>query len=115
MDKLGTMLSAATPVFVYAAEGYLNLVILVALLVIEIVAFINCVTQRSDAFPVVGSLSKAAWLAILGASVLFTLICSYPLGSSMSIFAFIAIIAAGIYMLDVRPALRDATDGTGSW
>ena len=109
------MVSAATPQFYIPVETWINVAILLALLVIEVVAFINCLTQRADAFPVVGSLSKAAWLAILGGAVLLTLICSVPVGSGLGIFAFVAITAAAIYMLDVRPALRDATDGTGSW
>ncbi len=50
-----------------------TLVLLVAFVVIEIFAFVNCLTQRADAFPVVGSLSKPGWLAILGGSVLLTL------------------------------------------
>lgn len=113
MDKLVPMVSAAAPIFVYDIEYYVTLAILVVMLVVEIVAFVNCITQRADAFPVVGSLSKAAWLVILGGSILLTLICFTP--GSISIFGFIAITAAAIYMLDVRPALRDATDGTGSW
>jgi hypothetical protein len=75
---------------------------------------VNCLTQRAEAFPVVGSLSKAAWLAILAAAVLVTLLCGIP-ANGVSFLGFIAITAAAIYMLDVRPALRDAADGTGSW
>lgn len=109
------MVSAATPLFYGSVEIAVNAAILLVLLVIEIVAFINCITQRADAFPVVGSLSKPAWLAILGGAILLTLLCSFPIGSGLGIFAFVAITAAAVYMLDVRPALRDATDGTGSW
>jgi hypothetical protein len=92
----------------------LTTVITLVLLVIEVVALINCLTQRADAFPVVGSLSKNAWTGILAGSVLVTLAC-LVLRAGISIFAFAAITAAAIYMLDVRPALRDATDGSGGW
>jgi hypothetical protein len=91
-----------------------TLVLLVAFVVIELFAFVNCLTQRADAFPVVGSLSKPGWLAILGGSVLLTLLCRAS-GNFLSIFGLAAITAAAIYLLDVRPALRDATDGTGPW
>ncbi len=94
---------------------YLSTVILIVLLVIEVFALINCLTQRSDAFPVVGSLSKNAWAGILAGSALVTLSCLILDPSGISIFAFAAITAAAIYMLDVRPALRDATDGSGGW
>ncbi len=87
---------------------YLTTIIMISLVVIEIVALINCLTQRADAFPIVGSLSKNAWIGILAASALVTLAC-YVVGQGISIFAFAAITAAAIYMLDVRPALRDAT------
>jgi hypothetical protein len=107
---------AVTLAFVFygAAAGWISLIVTVALLVIEVVALINCLTQKADAFPVVGSLSKNAWTGILLASVLATLVCWY-VGQTLSIFAFAAITAAAIYMLDVRPALRDASNGSGNW
>jgi hypothetical protein len=107
------MASVAAP-FYLVVQTYLTFAILIAFLVIEVVAFVNCLTQRADAFPVVGSLTKPAWLAILGAAVLVTLVCGLP-ASGVSFLGFIAITAAAIYMLDVRPALRDASNGTGSW
>lgn len=113
MDKLVPMVSAAAPIFVYDIEFYLTLAILVVMLVIEIVAFVNCITQRADAFPVVGSLSKATWLAILGGSTLLSVLC-IQFGSSVYL-AFLLVTPALIYLLDVRPALRDAINGTGSW
>jgi hypothetical protein len=89
---------------------------LIVFLVIEVVAFVNCLTQRADAFPVVGSLSKNAWIAILGGSLLVTTLCTFLFPRTIvSVFALIAITATAIYMLDVRPALRDATSGSGSW
>jgi hypothetical protein len=100
--------------FYLQVEGFVTLVILIIFLVIEIIAFVNCLTQRADAFAVVGSLSKNAWVAILAGSVLLTLLCSFT-SARISIFAFAAITATAIYMLDVRPALRDATNGSGSW
>jgi hypothetical protein len=114
VDKLVPMASAAAPIFYTTVQYYLTWLLLIVFLVIELVALVNCLMQRSDAFPVVGSLSKTAWLAILGGAVILTLLCGSP-STGISIFGFIAITAAAIYMLDVRPALRDATDGTGNW
>lgn len=94
--------------------GWVTTAILVVFLVIEVIAFVNCLTQRADAFPVVGKLSKNAWVAILGGATLLTLLCTIS-GNIISIFALASITATAIYMLDVRPALRDATSGSGSW
>ena len=105
----------ALAVIFYAQVAFvLTTLIMIVLVAIEVVALINCLTQRADAFPVVGSLSKNAWTGILAGSALVTLAC-FLLGQGVSIFAFAAITAAAIYMLDVRPALRDATDGSGGW
>lgn len=114
MDKVEPMALAA--IFYAQVAEFVTLAILIVFLVIEIIAFVNCLTQRADAFPVVGSLSKNAWVAILGGSVLLTLLCTFSTSSSgISIFALAAITATAIYMLDVRPALRDATNGSGPW
>ena len=102
-------------IFYRDVEIWFNFVLTIALVLIEAFALINCVTQRADAFPVVGSLSKNGWLGILLASVLVTAICGFGFGQTISIFAFAAITAAAVYLLDVRPALRDATNGSGGW
>ncbi|OLE26219.1 MAG: hypothetical protein AUG44_13695 [Actinobacteria bacterium 13_1_20CM_3_71_11] len=104
------------PIFVWQILSWVNFILFLAILVVEIVAFVNCLTQRAEAFPVVGSISKAGWLGITGAAAFFTLI----LGSAFiygpyAIFGMIAVAATLVYLLDVRPALRDAVDGHGSW
>jgi uncharacterized protein DUF2516 len=106
------MVSAAVPIFYNHVEFYTNVTIVAALAIIEIVAIINCAMQRQDAFPVVGSLSKATWMLILAGALVLTVACTLQ---DQPYFGFLAVTAAGIYLLDVRPALRDATDGTGSW
>jgi hypothetical protein len=101
-------------IFVDQVASWINLLVMLGIVVIEIVALVNCLTQRADAFPVVGSLSKGGWLAILGLALLATVGCWF-LYTGISIFAFIAITAAAVYLLDVRPALRDASSGSGGW
>jgi hypothetical protein len=87
----------------------LTALITLATLVIGVFAFIHCATQRSDAFPAIGTLQKGAWLAIIGASTLLALITWFLL------FNLIALAAAALYLLDVRPGLRDIANGHGSW
>jgi hypothetical protein len=76
----------------------------------EVVAFVNCLTQRAEAFPVVGSVPKGGWLALTGGAIFFT-----ALLGLINILGLVSVAAALIYLLDVRPALRDAVDGHGSW
>jgi uncharacterized protein DUF2516 len=102
--------------FVWPVIRWLNNGLELVVLVVEIVAFVNCLTQRAEAFPVVGSISKGGWLGITGATIFFTLILgpAFIVGP-FGIFGMIAVAAALVYLLDVRPALRDAVDGHGSW
>lgn len=99
--------------------GWVNLAILAVTLVTEVVAFVNCVTRRGEAFPVVGRLSKTAWVLMTGGAVAFTVVtggATYISGSFLTvILAFIALGIALVYLLDIRPALRDVTEGRGGW
>lgn len=105
-------MALAAPIFYDTVVFVINLVLLVVTLVVTLSAFIHCLLQRADAFPAIGTLPKGAWLAIIGVSMLLSLLFrSGPLG----LFSFIAVIAAAVYLLDVRPALRDATGGKGPW
>jgi hypothetical protein len=107
---------AAGAPFIGTVIEWLNGALLIVVLIVEIAAFVNCLTQRAEAFPVVGSISKAGWLGITGATVFFTVILgpAFIIGP-FGIFGMIAVAAALVYLLDVRPALRDAVDGHGSW
>ena len=90
---------------------YTTRVITLVCLVVEVWAFVNCLTQRAEAFGVVGRIPKGGWLAMNGGAVLVTLL----FGSVGSILGMIAVVVALVYLLDLRPALRDAVDGHGSW
>ena len=96
--------------FAIQLQVWFNVVLVIAILVVELVAFVNCATQRADAFSAVGSLSKGAWLALTGGALLFTLLIGF-----FSTLGIVAVAASLIYLLDLRPALRDAVDGPGPW
>ncbi|MGW4465485.1 DUF2516 family protein [Micromonospora sp. NBC_01796] len=101
----------AAPIFYSDVRTVIELVLLVFALIIEGVALVHAITQRSDAFPAIGTLPKGGWIAILGVCLALTL-----LGFGvLSIFGLIGIAAGLIYLLDVRPGLRDLTDGKGFW
>ena len=101
----------SAPVFYLAVVGYLNLLILIFSLIVQSLALIHCLTQRGDGFQAIGTLPKGAWAAILAVCIVLTLLISGPIG----IFGLIGVAAALIYLLDVRPGLKDLSDGKGFW
>lgn len=91
----------------------IDLLIFIFAVTIEIAAFVHCLLQRADAFKAVGTLSKGLWLALTGGAALLSLVI---LSSPIGILGLIGITAASIYLLDVRPAIRDlAGGGSGGW
>ncbi|WP_043513063.1 MULTISPECIES: DUF2516 family protein [unclassified Actinoplanes] len=104
-------MGSSAPLFIYDVQFWTETVILILALLLELVAFVHCLTQRGAAFQALGTLPKGAWAAIIGVCGLFTWWGQGALG----IFGLIGIAAALIYLLDVRPGLRDIADGKGFW
>jgi uncharacterized membrane protein len=101
----------SAPIFYLDVQRYIVILLLIFSLVIQAVALIHCLTQRGDGFQAIGTLPKGAWAAILAVCIVLTLLVSGAIG----IFSLIGIGAALIYLLDVRPGLKDLTDGKGFW
>ena len=101
----------SAPIFYLDVQRYIVILLLIFSLVIQAVALIHCLTQRGDGFQSIGTLPKGAWAAILAVCIVLTLLVSGAIG----IFSLIGIGAALIYLLDVRPGLKDLTDGKGFW
>lgn len=80
------------------------LVLLVAVLVTAVYAFVHAALQRPDAYTAADKLTKPVWLVILGAAVALASIL-YPvlgvLGMAMSACP------SGVYLVDVRPKLLE--------
>ncbi len=109
------MANVAAPYLFYAdVILVINLALLVFALVIEMMALGHCLVQRPDAFAAINTLPKGGWLALTGGAVLVTLL-SLPQRSVIGMLGLAAIAVSGVYLLDVRPALRDAVDGHGNW
>ncbi|NUS72185.1 MAG: DUF2516 family protein [Corynebacteriales bacterium] len=87
--------------------GTIALVIFLVSLVLEVWAFIHCAIQRSDAFTALGTLSKGIWLLLIGGMMLL----SYFFFILNSLFGLIALIAALVYLLDLRPRIKDLLNG----
>ena len=101
----------SAPVFYLDVQRYIEILLLIFSLVVQAVALIHCLTQRGDGFQAIGTLPKGAWAAILAVCIVLTLLVSGAYG----IFSLVGIAAAMIYLLDVRPGLKDLTDGKGFW
>lgn len=77
-------------------------------------AFFDCLTRRVDAFRAADKLTKPAWLAILALGALFGTLTSAPFNYTANptgIIALVATAAAGVYLVDVRPAVRELGSG----
>lgn len=94
--------------WVAVVVGGINLVLVTVSLVVELWALVSCLRQRADAFGAVGTLSKPVWMLLLAGTFLLTLLF---FGRPASLLALIALTAALVYLLDVRPAIREITGG----
>ncbi len=104
-------MALSAPIFFDDVRYYIEQLILLLALILETVAFVHCLTQRGASFQALGTLPKGAWAAIIGVCGILT----YGGRSALGIFGLIGIAAAMIYLLDVRPGLRDIADGKGFW
>ena len=84
-------------------QELIGLVFGLAALVLAVFGFVDALRHRPDAFTAAGKLSKNIWLAILGVAVALSF---YTVLSPFSMIWILAVVGAGVYMADVRPALR---------
>ncbi len=81
-----------------------------ATLALTVWAFADAVVRPAVGFTAAGKLSKPAWAAItaLAAVVIFS-------QGPMTFLGLPAVIAAVVYLVDVRPAVRGVQRGNSSW
>ena len=90
-------------------QGWIVLLLSLAALGVEIYALVDCARRRSDAFTAAGKRTKGFWL---GVTMVATLLGFVSVGGLGGILAIVAVIAAGVYLADVKPAL-DQVMGKG--
>ena len=71
-------------------------------------ALIDAGTRPTAAYPAAGKLTKLAWVAILAAALLLG---GFGL---FGLFGLVGTVAAIVYLVDVRPAVRELRSG-GPW
>jgi len=91
-------------------QGLIALVFGVAGLVLSVFCLVDALRHRPDAFTAAGKASKTIWLAVLGVAVALSF---YSAVSPFSLPWILAVVGAGVYAADVRPALRQVM-GRGS-
>ena len=85
-----------------------NTFLMIATLVVFVIqawAFVDAVSHRPEAFVAADKLTKPAWLIILG----IALVAHMLIWSPVSFLNLIGAVAAIVYIVDARPALRAAT------
>ncbi|RCG31899.1 DUF2516 family protein [Sphaerisporangium album] len=101
----------------FEVHGVLDLIfwlLAVAALVMCVWALVHAVATPARAFAVAGKLSKQLWLLILGFATLFAFAAAVRYLSVLSIFTIASVIGSGIYLADVKPAVKDIGKGGNS-
>ena len=83
---------------------------------LELWAFVDCARHRANAFEATGKRTKAFWLALTGGAALIGVISMFGGGGggffgTLGLFGLAAVVAASVYLADVRPAVKDAGRG----
>lgn len=92
----------------FGASNVLLLALGLLALALKLWALVDAIIRPGAAFPAAGKLSKPIWIAILAAAVLLG-------GASvLGLLGLLGTVAAVVYLVDVRPAVRELRPG-GPW
>lgn len=93
---------------------WVELVLGIAGLIGGVVAFVDAALRRPDAFPAADKQTKIAWVGITGICGLVLVFGSYPffVFPPSTILWIPAVVGMLVYLLDVRPRLREVTGGS---
>ncbi|HEX5497133.1 MAG TPA: DUF2516 family protein [Mycobacteriales bacterium] len=83
----------------------------VGVLIVEAWAVVDCVRRPTASYVAAGKLTKPAWLAI----TVLALATSLLHLSIFNLFGLAGIIAAVVYLVDVRPAIKEVQGGGDRW
>lgn len=82
-----------------------------AIICFKLFAFVDAAVRREDAYRAADKKTKPFWLVVLGLALGIDLL----LGANVlgNFLTLIGLVAAIVYMVDVRPAIRQLTGGGG--
>jgi hypothetical protein len=95
----------------YAPLTYFFVALSVAAFIVETWAFIDAIIRPAPAFAAAGKQTKPIWLIILGVAFVLGLYTA-AYGGVTSILAVVAFVAASVYLVDVRPKVREFKRGS---
>ena len=103
-------------VLINVVESTVYYVLGLVAVVLEVWAFFDCVRHKANAFEAVGKRTKAFWLALTGGGVAVGALSVLAGGGGgligpLGLFGLAAVVAASVYLADVRPAVKDAGRG----
>lgn len=90
------------------AQYYVMTALTFALFAVEVWAFVDALCRRPERFVAEGKRTKGFWLAVTGVAALVGFLTLPPL-TGVAPFGFVglvAVVASGVYLADVRPAVR---------
>lgn len=87
---------------IFEVQGWIQLALGVAALAIQVWAVVDAAMTRPDAFVATGKRTKQFWLVVTAVGALIGFIFFM---NPFNLFSLIAIVAAAIYLTDVRPAV----------
>jgi hypothetical protein len=85
--------------------GPIQLVLWIGLLVLKAFAFGDVVMRPKEAFPAADKQNKTMWMILVGLALLVHLL--PPFMSPLSLLNLAGTIAAAVYVVGVRPAVRE--------
>lgn len=91
----------------WALKGVIEFLLWAALLVLKGYAFADAIYRPQEAYPAANKQTKTMWLLLLGLSLVTHFLFSYPI----TILNVAGTIVSAIYVVGVRPALREFGGG----
>lgn len=96
-------------------ERTVFLILAVVAVGLELWALVDCARHRANAFEATGKRTKGFWLALTGGAALIGVLSLLSSGGgifgTLGLFGLAAVVAASVYLADVRPAVKDAGRG----
>ncbi|MCF2526888.1 DUF2516 family protein [Yinghuangia soli] len=90
-----------------AAFGDIQWLLAMGLMLFKAFCLVDALTRREDAYRAADKQKKAFWVAILAVATVWDVFFANLLG----ILSIVGLIAAIVYMVDVRPALKQVGNG----
>jgi hypothetical protein len=94
----------------YAPLAYFFVALALAAFIVEAWAFIDAITRPAQAFTAAGKQTKPIWLIILGVAVAVGLYAA-AYGGAIGFLSVAAFVAAAVYLVDVRPKVKEFRRG----